>query len=329
MKAINIDKTSIKAHQWQQAYFEQPFLPLQQYHAYGHAMQACGADVHQISFQDGQENIGIALVMETTFLGLVKIATLYRGPLWIKACSDIQKQQALSALAATYKKWQWQFLITELNLSDTPENQLFMRGLGMRRVLTGFSTAWLDLRPDIAELRRNLLGKWRNQLIKAEKAQGLTVNIGGHKTHHYTWLIEKEEQQQTAKGYKALPTELIGEYAKAAQTAQSAQTVKTTQTVQQKQPIVSVTVMQERQPIAGALFLVHGQSATYHIGWAGEQARKQNIQNLVMWQGICALKKQGVFYLDMGGINTAELAGITRFKLGTGCTPFTSVGGYL
>ena len=46
-------------------------------------------------------------------------------------------------------------------LPNTPDNQLAFKKAGYRRVMSGFSTAWLDLRPTAEELRVALKGKWR------------------------------------------------------------------------------------------------------------------------------------------------------------------------
>ena len=81
--------------------------------------------------------------------------------------------------------------------------------------------------------------------------------------------------------------------------------------------------------MAGALFLLHGNSATYHIGWAGDYGRKLNAQNRVLWEGVLALQEKGISFLDLGGLNTADLAGIARFKLGLGATPITLAGAFI
>ena len=43
-----------------------------------------------------------------------------------------------------------------------------------------------------------------------------------------------------------------------------------------------------------------------------------NAHNRILWEAIEPLRASGVDQLDLGGVNTHGLAGISRFKLGTG-----------
>ena len=80
--------------------------------------------------------------------------------------------------------------------------------------------------------------------------------------------------------------------------------------------------------VAAMLFLRHGRLASYYIGWADEAGRKLNAHNRLLWQAMVALRQQGVTDLDLGGINTHDLPGISRFKLGTGGRVLTLAGTY-
>tara|TARA_R110002096_G_scaffold328994_1_gene522959 strand:- start:383 stop:994 length:612 start_codon:yes stop_codon:yes gene_type:complete len=200
-------------------------------------------------------------------------------------------------------------------LPNTPDNQLAFKKAGYRRVMSGFSTAWLDLRPTAEELRVALKGKWRNQLVGAEKSD-IEISIGGRKEHQYSWLLEKEAEQRSDRRYQATPLGLVPAFVKAVTPKSSSR-------------ILSVTAISGKRKVAGALFLLHGNSATYHIGWAGDEGRKANAQNRVLWEGILALKEAGIHFLDLGGLNTADLAGIARFKLGLGAEPITLAGAFI
>ncbi len=183
--------------------------------------------------------------------------------------------------------------------------------------MTGTSTIWVDLTADEASLRSQLAGNWRNQLKKAEQSS-FTIAVGGAKPKHYNWLLEKEGEQRRNRGYSAVPLGLVPAY----QTAAITSATKTS-------PIVSVTAHEKGAQIAGALFLLHGTSATYHIGWVGERGRALNAQNRVLFGGMLSLKKQGIEWLDLGGVDTGPQAAIARFKLGLGHPPETLIGTYL
>ena len=84
----------------------------------------------------------------------------------------------------------------------------------------------------------------------------------------------------------------------------------------------------QRELVAGMLFLRHGRSATYHIGWSNAQGKRGGAHNLLMWQAMLRLKAAGVRWLDLGGIATDHGVGLARFKLGTGATVSRLCGTY-
>ena len=76
------------------------------------------------------------------------------------------------------------------------------------------------------------------------------------------------------------------------------------------------------------LFLLHGSVATYHIGWADDTGRDLNAHNLLLWRASLLLRERGLAAIDLGGVNTHSLPGISRFKLGTGGAVRTLAGTY-
>ncbi|PCI63450.1 MAG: hypothetical protein COB37_04960 [Kordiimonadales bacterium] len=312
---IEIVRTALATDLWQGICADTP-VPLQQHPLYGHALQSYGATVNQVFFLKDGQKIGTALLPHRKFFGAFRLATLFRGPLWTEPTIEPSTEAAcLKALRNEYSPWRWNFLAALPEGCPASDTRTIYRKAGFRCVMTGFSTCWVDLRPDIDSLRGSLKGKWRNQLKGAEKKE-LQISIGGRKPHQYSWILEKETDQRSARGYQATPVGLVKAYVAAAPR-------KTTP------PIMSVTALHKRDKVAGGLFLLHGNSATYHIGWAGQRGRDLNAQNLVLWTGMLALKEKGIRFLDLGGLNTAGLAGIARFKLGVGTAPTTFAGTYV
>ena len=82
------------------------------------------------------------------------------------------------------------------------------------------------------------------------------------------------------------------------------------------------------QDIAAVLFLVHGQCATYQVGWSSDAGRENCAHHLLLWQGRSVLKRYGVNALDLGGINDETAQGIKKFKEGTGAKISKLVGHY-
>ncbi|MBL4639703.1 MAG: hypothetical protein JKY57_04155, partial [Kordiimonadaceae bacterium] len=191
-------------------------LPLQQHPTYGHALQAFGATARQITIFLGSDVIGRALLIERRFFGLLGYATIFRGPVWLDTCTpNTAKTAAYKQLRALSSPWRWKFLCAMPEEAYSEDAKLSFIDAGFRRVMSGFSTSWVDLRPPEGEIRSNLKGKWRNQLVKAEN-HALDISIGGRKAHQYTWLLEKEAEQRSKRRYQATPLGLVPAYVAAA-----------------------------------------------------------------------------------------------------------------
>lgn len=312
---FDITRGDIDPALWGGCLAERP-LPLQQHWAYGRALQAIGVPVELWQAQQEDTLQAFALVAKRRFFGVIEIASMMRGPVWTRTPADEEDIALMAAFRAQARPWRWRFLAQQPELEDSPGVLAAIKKAGLTRVMTGYSTAWLDLASDSASLRAGLDGKWRNQLGRAEDAH-LTISLGGRKPHQYAWLLEKEAEQRKGRGYHGVPLGLVPLYADALEEGT------------QEQAILSVSALSGRRKIAGALFLLHGNSATYHIGWASEEARAVHAQNRVIYEGMLALKEKGIRFLDLGGIDTASGAGIARFKLGTGARARTLVGTFI
>jgi lipid II:glycine glycyltransferase (peptidoglycan interpeptide bridge formation enzyme) len=82
------------------------------------------------------------------------------------------------------------------------------------------------------------------------------------------------------------------------------------------------------QIISGAIFLIHGRSATYQFGWTDTTGRDCGAQHAVIWHGGLALRARGVECLDMGGVY-AHAPGLRIFKSGVGAHSVTLPGMFI
>jgi lipid II:glycine glycyltransferase (peptidoglycan interpeptide bridge formation enzyme) len=172
----------------------------------------------------------------------------------------------------------------------------------------------LDIAKPMPDLRAQLEGRWRTSLAGAE-ASVLSVQRVGTNVGQYRWLLENEMQQRIDKQLEGLPLPFFDHYVQS-----------------RKQPTKNILTLRAdvgRDRVAAMLFLIHGEAATYQIGWTSEQGRDLNAHHLILWRAIEELQTRGIRVLDLGGVNTVRSAGVARFKMRTGGQVLTLAGTYI
>jgi hypothetical protein len=295
---------------------------LQQHWAYGDAMRALGTTCLRASVLVSgdtddtgntgttSEVVGLAQFLVRRIAGLVPLALCSHGPVWSASLTGAGRAEALQAIGRSVP------LRRPRALLFTPDGA-GAADAGMqrlRRVMTGHSTVRLDLTAAADTLRAAMNGKWRNRLVAAERS-ALKVARVGVKPAQYRWLLERELAQRGRRGYIALPDGFVEAYQAACGTGD--------------EPVLTLRADLGRDAVAGMMFLVHGDAATYQVGWVGDEGRELGAHNLLLWRGILALQGRGVRSLDLGGVDTARGAGLARFKIGTGGEVVTLAGTYL
>lgn len=284
---------------------------LQQSWAYGQALQQLGVEVHRALLHEGERLVGLAQFQCRRLAFYLGLASCSRGPVWAPDAEPQARRQALKLLkqGIPTRGWRATVFSPEQTLATLDPREV----RGLQRVMTGYSTVLLDLSRSPEALRAGLDGKWRNRLVRAEALQGLQVHVRAS-PKDLQWLLERENQQRQTRGFHALPTDFVQAYVGCH--------------AQREQAFVVASAVQGKQTLGSMLFLIHGDGATYHIGWADETGRQANIHNLLLWKAMASLQAQGVRQLDLGGVNTRALPGISRFKLGTGGQVVTLAGTY-
>jgi hypothetical protein len=284
--------------------------PLQQDWAYGSTMLVSGGTVIRAVIQADGQSLGLAQCVVRRFGNFGGVALCTRGPLWLSPLSGKDKAHAYRLLRQSLPVKGLRFLFV------TP-NEPISEDVGLspfKRVMTGYSTALLDLSPSMADLRAGLEKRFRHRVGGAEKSE-LTVHRVGTNVGQYRWLMDAEQLQRDNRGLQGMPLHFVDAYI-----------------ASRKQPGHNVLTLRAdigRDRVAGMMFLLHGQAATYQIGWTSDAGRDAHAHNLLLYKGLEALKERGFRSLDMGGINTGRSAGIARFKISTGARVVTFAGTYL
>ena len=310
MQLIWNPETAEQAAAWQ-AFHATHQGSLQQSWAYGQALQQLGVEIHRAILMEGPQWLGLAQFQCRRLAWYIGLASCSRGPVWSPQADAAWRAQALRQLKKTIPTRAWR--ATVFSPEQSREQLQPQEVQGLQRVMTGYSTVLLDLQQPEADLRAALDGKWRNRLVRAERLPGLQVHVRAS-LKEAQWLLERENLQRQRRGFHALPTDFVQAFIASHADRSAAFAV--------------ASAVQGRQTLGAMLFLRHGSGATYHIGWADDEGRRLNVHNLLLWQSMLWLRAQGVARLDLGGVNTRALPGISRFKLGAGGQTLTLAGTY-
>lgn len=257
--------------------------PMQQRWDYGATHKALGGQVIRAVIHQNGEPVALCQSICRKFAGLLNISLATRGPLWLAPCDQSRVLR----------------LIKRTSPMAPPRAQLFTASghtLRLIPLMTPTTNAQLALPVD----RRALHGKWRNCLTKAQNSD-LRVRHITCPPPALTALLEIDQKRQGAKAYRALPADF---------------TLKWHQT--NPDDLRLITVSSSGSTVASALFVRHGNTATYHIAHTTAAGRKLSAGRLALWQAFTDFAAQGLCQIDLGQIDTVNASGLARFKLGTG-----------
>ena len=280
---------------------------LQQDWAYGHSLTVPSVTCHRAEvILDGQ-TVALAQFICRRYGFILSVALCTRGPLWLLPLPVDVQVRIFKEIKRTLPLSRPRIALFSPEITD-PEDASVSR---LTRVMTGYSTLLIDLTRSAEQLRAELDARWRNRLGAAEKA-GLIIINDEVAPDSVRWLLDAEKAQRVQKSFHGLPVAFVERYISAG--------TKT------KQTALIIHAEHQNKRIAAMLFLIHGSVATYHIGWADQTGRETNAHKLILWHSFEILRARGIHTLDMGGVNTHDLPGISRFKLGMGGTVVTFAG---
>lgn len=163
-----------------------------------------------------------------------------------------------------------------------------------------YRTLVLDLAPPLEVLRKQLDGKWRNQLNRAEK-NNLTV-LSGDGMSEFRAFCEVYGQMRERKDFKT--TVDVNEFARMQEILPPGQRMR------------ALLCLVDGVPAAGLVASVIGGSAIYLLGATGDAGLSAKGAYLLHWTLITWLKERGVRYYDLGGIDPMRNPGVFHFKKG-------------
>lgn len=276
---------------------------------------------------DDGSTIGLVQAFVRRVSSLGRFVRIVRGPLFAPGVARDDRDAALALVRAQYP-WRGRCLLWWLpELNGGAESEAAMAQLGMRPMMTGYSSIRCDLRPSPDKLRSQLEGKWRNTLKAAEKSALLmesnSIAAGNWNDEAFAALLGEHARHRLETGFGGPDARFYSAWVDAAQTARP----------EGEDALLfwahAGTHQGRVRPIAGILVLRHGHAATYAMGWSNEAGRLVKAHYRLLWQAVLTLRDLGVTDFDLGGVDTQRGAGVARFKLGLNGSVFTLAGSYL
>jgi len=286
---------------------------LEQSWSYGDAVTRCSAQsVARAVVSRGDRALSLVQVFGRRLGPLGRLQRILRGPVWMDDGLDAATRcEVLRAIKRGFGLRRRAPLLWLPELPEAPASEALMRGLGSRRMVTGYSSLWLNLAPSEAALRSGLHVKWRNALKAAER-QRLKVKAD-HGGRQLEESLACYDRFRRGKRFAGPSGAFIAALAEAGQRGRE---------------VLHLSAEAGGELRAGIVLVRHGASATYYAGWTSPEGRRDKAHNLLLWRGLLALKEAETRWLDLGGVSPTA-PGVARFKLGLGGELFTLAGTYL
>ncbi len=278
MRWSDIDRSSWERHAAD--------APLQQVWLWGDVLAGFGARTERLALRGAAGEVAALAQVTTRRVGPIRLSLLSRGPYLPRAGARVA---VLRGLGRALEPRPPRVLVV------TPERG---KPRGLVPLMTPAHIAEIDLVPEPDALRTAMHGKWRNRLRQAEAA-GLRLRSSG-KPGDWEWLLEKEASQAKSRGYRGWPPEAVRCWHALGGT------------------VHAEVAWRGRTRLAGMLFLIHGEVATYQIGWSGDDGRRCGAHQIFLWRAMTGLRGRGVRRLDLGTVDTDSAPGLARFKIGAG-----------
>lgn len=298
--------------QWDNLLKKCPHCTLLQSYYYAQAMREVkqqGAR-HGLILIDGIE-AGIVQMHEVSLFGqLIHGLSIDRGPLWFDGFGKANHLNTFS-----------EALSTQFPSKFTRKRRFMLEYFGKNHLVSlnnwkknkkskEYKTLIVDISPELGRIRENLNKKWRNILNKSEK-QCLSIQIDENLTTLGD-LLKNYIQDRIVKQYAGASPKFLASLAKYA--------------AMHKDCLI-LNATEDDEIIASIMVFIHGNGATYQVGWTTPYGREKGAHHLLLWETIKILKDRGVTEFDLGGHNE-ETQGLYRFKHGLGGQEITLIGSY-
>jgi lipid II:glycine glycyltransferase (peptidoglycan interpeptide bridge formation enzyme) len=257
--------------------------------------------------------VAIAQFLERRIVGVFSVTRLSRGPLFMDKVTDFDQSVVLRDITSDFSIFKRRILSIS---PETKREDLSMPIAGLTKLnrISPFGTdsAILDLNRDLDDLRKSLDAKWRNQLSSSERA-GVVLDYSTS-MEDLDWFESIYETLRIEKNFHGIPSLLFQNIARSFRTSRNAH--------------LFIGEYEGRR-LAAIFVVTHGTSATYLAGWNGQEGRKLNMNNFLLWNAVKHLKSLGYKKFDLGGIDKINTPSIAQFKLAMNGESYSTIGEFV
>lgn len=253
--------------------------------------------------------VAAAMVRLITLKGLkIGIAYLGSGPLWRLKCNvdNINVlRNVFIALRNEYVIKRKLFMrispyMYALNLKDCDLTHMLLGTSGFKFHQITERTLFLDLEPSEDELRKGLHPKWRNLLNRGEKID-FDIQVG--------------TSDDLFRSFKEIYKEMLAR--KNYSAAISIDEIERIQSALPENLKYTIIICKlENHPMAGGVFSTIGDTGVYFLGATSNAGKKNSSSYMVQWEMIKWMKKNGLFFYDLGGCSPEKIPETYHFKAG-------------
>lgn len=161
--------------------------------------------------------------------------------------------------------------------------------------LFGFTSGIIYLEKTEEEIRKSLETKWRNQLTSSEK-KGYIIKNDNSK---YKEILDIYLKDQKEKKFKGIPDIVLNKLFE-----------------EKNSPLTIYYLEKNDKIIAFDIIYIQNKIGHYLVGWNSVEGRKEYLNNFLLFNIVISLKKKGLLYFDLGGIDYILTEEIAKFKDG-------------
>jgi lipid II:glycine glycyltransferase (peptidoglycan interpeptide bridge formation enzyme) len=235
------------------------------------------------------------------------IAYLPWGPMWLRRGQKVKIeifQMIINALKEEYVIRQGLLLRIRPNIIEENSEEIIsiLNKEGFQKNLHAqpYSTLMLDLSPTMAEIRKALDQKWRNQLNRSEK-NNLKI-IEGNSDELYQVFLDLQKEMYDRKKYI------------------SGVNYNEFREIQRElpDPLKMIILICEfnGKSLTATIGSWIGNTGIYLLGATGDEGMKMKGAYLSQWRMLEMMKKSGCTWYDLGGIDRDNNPGVYHFKSG-------------